>query len=534
MKKHHSTCNPKDHDQWSRRSFIQALGLSGIGSMAFANTNITFSGNSTLSAALAAADSDKILLVIKLFGGNDGLNMIIPINEYDLYAAARPTIKIPETSLIKLTDDKGLNNQMVNLEKLWGEGSMKVVNSVGYPSQSKSHFRGTDAWASAEIESGVYDTGWLGRYFENQYSDYLLSPPESPPAIEIGSIRNIAFDGDENKYSFSVASVASLLSIANTGITYPLENLPDCEYGEKLKFLRSTFNNSYSYADKIYQAYSSSSDYTSGDGYPTDDTNLGESLNLIARLIKGNLGTKVYMVTLSGFDTHTNQVEDQGELLEVLSQAVSYFHEDLKQAGWGDKILTMTQSEFGRRVAENGSSGTDHGSSGPIMLFGEGLNGSSFVGEHASLESSELVSNNLDYTTDFRQVYATILKEWMCVDSTIVDSVVLGESYEGLDLGFTCGGSSTSTSSANTLSSLSYFENENTIIQISATLAQHIVVKLYAITGQEIGTLDNSMMYVGTKTINVNAVFPSLSYGYYIYRLSSNYHVESNKMLIQN
>jgi uncharacterized protein (DUF1501 family) len=533
MKNNTTNCNHEEHELWNRRSFIQALGLSGMGTMAFANQNITFSSTSALAAAIAQSDSENILLIIKLFGGNDGLNMIVPINEYNLYANARPTIKIPETSLIKLTDDKGIPLVMEKLNTMWTEGKMKVVNSVGYPNQSKSHFKGSDAWASAEVESSTYDTGWMGRYYEDVYTDYVFNPPTVPPAIEIGNLRNIAFDGDTNKYSFSVATVSSLQSIANSGINYSMEGLPDCEYGEKLSFLRGSYNNAYRYADKIYAAYNNSTDYTAGDGYPTDNTKLGASLALIARLIKGNLGTKVYMVTISGFDTHTNQVSAQSSLLETLSKSVSYFHEDLTQAGWGDKIVTMAQSEFGRRLNENGSKGTDHGSSGPVMLFGEGLAGNGFIGEYASLESTKLVSGNLNYHIDFRRIYATILKEWLCVNPTTVDNIVLGNYYESLDLGFTCKSLSTNDFTPNqSISIVTYFENDSSMLELKSEIAQHTVIKLYSLQGQEIGTLLNSISNIGTTKMDVKAIFPNLTSGVYIYRMTSNTYKGSGKIMI--
>lgn len=561
MKK--NRCNHKDHELWNRRSFLQTLGLTGLSSMVLANSKIAFATNTQLTNAIDNADNENVLLIIKLFGGNDGLNMIVPVNQYDEYANNRPTIKIPENGLISLSDAYAMPNFMEGLEPMWKEGQMKIVHSVGYEDQSRSHFKGSDLWASAEIESNTQETGWLGRYYDNTLEDYIFTPPDSPVAIEIGSTRNITFDGEETKYSYSVANIDSLKTVAETGKIYSADNIPGCEYGDNVSFLRNTYNSSYIYAGKIHDAYSASTDYTGGvGGYPASTANfgkLGESLNLIARLIKGNLGTKVYMVTLSGFDTHSTQYDTHQGLLTNLSDCVAYFHEDLTNAGWGDKILTMAQSEFGRRVAENGSRGTDHGAAGPVMLFGESLNGSGFVGEHSDL--GDLLRNNLRHHTDFRQVYASVLKNWMCVDATLVDTLVLGSEFQNLELGFQCEGSTgvtdtdteteteTGTETAIDIDEVivntpvdevdtkpfkvyTSYQNDDSIIHIDSNITQHITVTLYDLSGRQISVLDNSLMFEGQKSISINQKSPGLSGGIYLFRVYTNSRVVTKKILV--
>lgn len=530
-------CNHKEHELWNRRSFLQALGLSGMSSMVLANTKIGFATNTQLASAINNVENDNILLIIKLFGGNDGLNMIVPLAQYGVYADARPTIKVPENKVLKLNNKYGLPDVMSSLEPMWKEDKFKVIHSVGYENQSRSHFKGTDLWASAEIDSNVQETGWLGRYYDNVLEDYVMNPPASPVAIEIGSTRNITFDGEENKYSYSVANINTLKNIAKTGKLYASDNIPDCEYGDNVSFLRSTYNSSFTYAQKIQEAYNSSSDYTGGaaGGYPASGAygKLGESLNLIARLIKGNLGTKIYMVTLSGFDTHTSQFNKHQGLLNNLADCASYFHEDLTAAGWGDKIMTMAQSEFGRRVAENGSNGTDHGAAGPILLFGEGLGGSGFVGEHSDL--SDLNRGNLKHHTDFRQVYAGLLKNWMCVDPSIVDTYVLGSEFEELDLGFQC--TSLSTNEVGSITKgfdvFASFEGYDTVITLNSHKTQHVAITLYDLNGRQISVLENSMVFEGKKMININQKVPGLTSGIYIFRLSTNNNMLSKKVLVQ-
>lgn len=534
MKK--NICNQKDHELWDRRSFLKGIGLSGIGAMLFANANISFATNTELTAAINAVDNDNVLLIIKLFGGNDGLNMIVPVNQYDEYANYRPNIKIPESDLLSLSDEYAMPNFMDPLEPMWKEGKMKIVHSVGYENQSKSHFKGSDLWASGEIEATIQETGWLGRYFDNRYEDYLINPPASPVAIEIGSTRNITFDGEENKYSYAVANVSSLQIIAETGKAYASDKIPDCEYGDQVSFLRSSYNNSYAYAGKIHDAYNASSDYTGGTGsYPaTTDAfgNLGDSLNLIARLIKGNLGTKIYMVTLSGFDTHSAQYNTHQSLLTNLSECVSYFHEDLTDAGWGDKIVTMTQSEFGRRVTENGSKGTDHGTAGPIMLFGEGLNGSGFVGEHADL--NDLDANNLKHHTDFRQLYASLLKDWMSVDANLVDTLVLGSEFDTLDLGLQSEAPIDVVDvNLNSLTTYASYDNNDTVIYLESGVSQNVTVSIYSLSGQKLDIVENNMLLESKAQISLGQKLPGLPSGIYIYRVDSNSRPITKKIIVR-
>jgi len=517
-------CNHKDHEAWSRRSFIKALGFTGAGAMTLGSTGITFAQKSKLNAAIDAVDNDRVLIIIQLFGGNDGLNMIIPLNQYDEYANARPTIKIEESDTWKLSDDFAMNNQMQSLESVWKEGSMKIVHNVGYDNHIRSHFKGTDVFNSLEIEE--QESGWLGRHFQEIYPDYATNPIDAPTAIQVGNSNNLAFQGtNDTLYSFSVANVQRLEAIADTGLNYSLTGLPDCTYGDQLRFVRGIVNSSYNYADTIHKAYENSTDYIVDGGYPQDNQ-FADSLSVIARLIKGNLGTKVYMFAVRGFDTHSDQITDQPVLLKDLADAIAYFQKDLDDAGWGDKVLSMCVSEFGRRVFENASNGTDHGTSYPIMMFGSGLDESGFVGEHASLKTDDLINEKyMKHSTDFRSVYATVLKEWMCVDSAVVDDLILKGSYESINLGISCSSIDDVTPEEETslLSSSVVIEDQRSYILLQNGASQHIVIKLYSVSGQEIGLVANDFYNTGMHKIDVqSAIGRRLSTGAYIYKISTN------------
>jgi len=514
-KKNKKDSHAQEHTLWNRRSFIQALGLVGGGTIMLGSTNVTAARPSPLALALSESENDNILVIIRLKGGNDGLNMIVPVYDYDFYAGMRPNIKIPTSDLYMLDPDFGLPNFMSPLQEVWGEGSMKVVHGIGYPDQNLSHFNSSDIWASTE-NLMPEQTGWWGRYFEELYPDYLLNPPAIPPAIQIGSIGNLAFDGYNNNYAFSLANPEQLASIAELGVAHNVTDLPPCNYGDQLGFIRATTNTTFNYAGVIKDAYDSSTNEA-----PYDDRELSRQLAIIARMIKGNLGTKVYLVTLDGFDTHANQNVRQNEILNDLSLAIKHFYDDLAAVGMDDKVLSMTISEFGRRPYENGSQGTDHGAASPMLLFGSGLEGSGFVGEHPSLSVVD-ENENLIYTQDFRTIYATIMKEWMCIDPDTVDAALLGVEYESVDLGFACETLSTNDfSDTSRFAHTAIYPNDRTIIKFNMPFSAHVIIKLYNILGQEVATLKNDYTFAGDHEIDVkNTANTRLHTGQYVYRIT--------------
>lgn len=518
----------QEHATWNRRSFIQALGLVGAGSMTLGSAAISATKPSPLSVALSQVDNDNILIIIRLKGGNDGLNTIVPVYDYATYANLRPTIRHQQSDLLNLDADFAIPNYMNNLESMWGEGQMKVVHGVGYPNQNLSHFRSSEIWASTD-EVNYEPTGWWGRYFEDLYPDYLINPPEDPPAIQIGSIGNLVFEGNDSNYAFSVANPAQLANVAENGTIHDVLNLPDCVYGDKLLFMRSTANTTFIYSQVLNDAYLSATNNA-----PYEDKELSNQLAIVARMIKGGLSTKVYMVTLNGFDNHANQVDDHRELLEDLANSVKNFYTDLADTGMDDKVLTMTISEFGRRPYENGSNGTDHGAASPVMLFGSGLEGSGFVGTHPNLTQWD-ANDNLIPTTDFRDVYSTVLTDWFCLDPGVVDLILLNQTYQSLDLGLNCETLSTSDfSNTSRLFHVPTYKNDRTYIELNMPATAHVDIRLYDIMGREIGTLANEILFQGKQSIDVKASINSrLSYGQYIYRIATGGQFYSKSILIK-
>ncbi len=540
----------EEHKFWSRRSFLQALGIAGSGSMMLGSNMLTASAPSPLSAAIANADTDNILILIRLSGGNDGLSTVIPIDQYDLYANARPNIYIPESKVLKLTDEFGVPSYMNALEPMWGEGQFKAVHGVGYENQSLSHFTGSDIYANTDLTTTGFsglNTGWMGRYFENIYPDYLVNPPASPAAIQIGNFGSLVFQGEETNYAFVTSNIDQLEEIAETGVQYSLDPalFNECMYGDQLRFLRGVANTTYEYSGLIHEAYERGQNQVQ-----YQDNGFARQLALLARLIKGDLGTKVYMISMGGFDTHGNQPLAHERLMSNLSIAINNFYEDIAFTQQDDKVLSMTFSEFGRRIFENGSNGTDHGKAAPTLFFGSGLNGSAFVGEHPSLENPN-GRGNLEYTMDFRDLYATVLAEWLCVPIPLVEQHLLDHPYAPVNLGFNCSGvefpdiaysdepftppnpmdpnaEDPSEELLNAIVHKPFYPTQQTPhIYLEMPFSAHVDIQLYNILGQNVGTIYNEMMFEGSVEINIRERMPShLSTGKYIYRIQ----VQDKKM----
>jgi uncharacterized protein (DUF1501 family) len=539
-----------EHKYWSRRSFLQALGIAGSGSMMLGSNMLTASAPSPLTAAIANAPTDAILILIRLSGGNDGLSTVIPIEQYDTYRNARPNIYLPESKILKLTDEFGIPTYMNSLEAMWGEGQFKAVHGVGYQNQSLSHFTGSDIFANTDLTTTNFtgeNTGWMGRYFENIYPDYLVNPPASPAAIQIGQYGSLVFQGEETNYAFVTSNIDQLEQIAETGVQYSLDDslFNNCMYGDQLKFLRGVANTTYEYSGLIHEAYERGQNQVE-----YQDNGFARQLALLARLIKGNLGTKVYMISMGGFDTHGNQPLAHEQLMSNLSIAINNFYDDIAFTQQDDKVLSMTFSEFGRRIFENGSNGTDHGKAAPTLFFGSGLDGSAFVGEHPSLDDPNS-RGNLEYTMDFRDLYATVLAEWLCVPIPLVEQHLLNHPYNPVNLGFSCSGTEfpeiaysndpptppTPGDPEGTVPDPElldaivhkpfYPTKETPYIYLEMPFTALVDIQLYNILGQNVGTIFNEIMLEGSLEINVRDRMPmNLATGKYIYRIQ----VQDRKM----
>ena len=497
----HGQAHAQDHQNWSRRTFLRQIGIAGATSFMLGKTPLMAITSSPLAMALSAANTDdRILVLIRLKGGNDGLNTIIPLFDYGTYQSGRQNIAIPQNEIINLTGELGMPNTMNSLENMWLDGQMKVVNNVGYENQNLSHFRSTDIWSAAVDASEPAQSGWLGRMLGDQFPDFLTDPPTEPPAIQMGSAGNLVFNNlDGFDMSLNVANPEQLQAIAQTGQLYDPLAVPECHYGEQLSYLRSVANNTFRYAEIVADSFEA------GDNSVQYDNNfLAQQLALVARMIRGGLGTRLYMVVHDGFDTHANQGNSHPVLMNQLARAVSAFHEDLSNGGHGQRTLSMTFAEFGRRIEQNASAGTDHGAAAPLMLFGEGLNGNGSLGGLPDLQNVDN-NGNLQHTTDFRQVYATVLEQWLCIDPNLVDQV-MGESFERLGgLGLTCEAvtNTWTPQDAPGVKLQAYYQGGQLVVSYDLPTASPVDVTLYNMLGQPMKTVFQGYQMGGNQRFSL-------------------------------
>ncbi len=419
-----------------RRKFIKlsaaasAIGLTPFQLQAALKSYLPFEGCPDIS--------NRKLVLINLAGANDGLNTIIPINQYDTYSNLRPTIKVPNSGLNSyITLDStlpenqqiGLNPALTSFKSIYDKSWLRIMQSVGYPSQNKSHFKSTDLYLTGNdgnsLLNGV-DSGWMGRFMELYYANLVIET--FPLAVEIGSSKtSLGFHGeDEHSLALNITGQdpSGFYSILNGLGGVPPTNIPNSDYGKELEFIKNTDALSNQYAQSISSAFNTGQNDVS---YP--DTDISNQLKTVARLISGDLQSKIYLVRLGGFDTHNAQVQGTGDvlgkhydLLTQLSQAIESFMNDLKSQNIGEDVVGLTFSEFGRKAGENGSFGTDHGEIAPMFVFGEPVAGG-VTGINPDLTEATS-SNNYQIQTvqyDYRQTFATLLQDFLGAPNTIID-----------------------------------------------------------------------------------------------------------------
>ena len=377
------------------------------------------------SPSTAAAAADRTLVVVQMAGGNDGLNTVVPFTD-DRYYDLRGDLAVAQNEVLPLDSEVGLHPKLSEFKEFWDEGRLAIVEGVGYPNQSYSHFQSMHIWQTAYREGKQAD-GWLGRYFETldrsqgngfqgMVAGKILPPECSSPHAPIPVVESVSLyqlQGDPRHPAVTLARSQALLKLyASSPREAPyavlLDNTIDAAYKSSLALQQ---------ANKAYEPAAE---------YP--QTSLGKGLKLLAEAITGNLGIKVGHVTIGGFDTHANQKEDQERLLGTLSKALYAFYQDLKGHGKDGDVVVMTWSEFGRRAKSNASDGTDHGSAAPLFILGTPVKGGLY-GERPDL--GYLYNDNLRFTTDFRRVYATVLEQWLGASS---EAVLGGERFDTLPI----------------------------------------------------------------------------------------------------
>ena len=417
-----------------RRKFLKA---SSAMSLPFfvGGTPFTAVGKNKLFDVIGEGN-DKVLVLVQLQGGNDGLSTILPLDQYDNLAAVRSNVLVPESSIIGLNNTVGLSPEMQGMKNMWDDAKLGIIQGVAYPNQNRSHFRSTDIWNTASEPDEFLTTGWMGRYFELNHSAYPDGYPNDecadPFALSIGTIVSETCQGTVSNFSLAVSDPFDPGSV-NLG--EPGDELNNC-YGRELDFVRDIARQTNEYSDTIKSAANLGNNISSK---YDDNSVLAQKLKIVARLISGGLNTKIYVVQLGGFDLHSAQALDgnpsegrQSNLLKELSDSLCAFQEDLVQLGIDDRVVGMTYSEFGRRIRSNESNGTDHGTAAPIIVFGSCIN-PGIIGDNPIIDTQVGVNEGVPMQYDFRSVYATMLMDWFGISENKVREILF-EDFQHLPL----------------------------------------------------------------------------------------------------
>lgn len=404
----------------TRRDFLKTSALVSMGASTVPGFLAT-----TARASQDAKANEKILVVVQMLGGNDGLNTVVP-HGLDGYTNARRALRVPTAQIQKITPEIGLHPNMGGMGKLLESNRLAILQGIGYPNPDRSHFRSMEIWETARTESGALETGWLGRALD-------AAPPTAGgdlPALHVGN------RGSLLAFKAKKADVPSLESLeqyrlqvsgddaAKRASRDAIDGVARLDRGDDplLGFLRRSTLAAYDSSKRLEALAEKPSGATK---YP--NFGLAKRLELVAKIIKAGFNTRIYYTALDGFDTHANQAATHGALLTELSDSIAAFHADLMAAGQADRVAILSFSEFGRRVAENASAGTDHGAAAPVFVVGP-VAKAGLIGDHPKLD--DLDDGDLKHHTDFRRVYAGLLESWLGMPS----EPVLGKGFAPMGL----------------------------------------------------------------------------------------------------
>jgi uncharacterized protein (DUF1501 family) len=420
-----------------RRSFLRQATMGAVLPAFFGKYDVKALANAPWLDGLATTDTDRVLVLVQLFGGNDGINTVVPLDQLSALGTVRNNILLPENRLLALNgvSDAAFHPSLSGFRELFNEKKLSIVQSVGYPSQHFSHFRSTDIWMSASDPFENVYSGWLGRYLQTEFPNFPNNFPNTlmpdPLALQIGAQLTLSAQGEGTPMGMSLSASGEFYDIGDDDDSFPVGGFAAGE----LAHIRQVARQTHRYGDVVKQAHGRGQNLAT---YPAQNA-LADQLKIVARLVKGGLKTRVYLVTLGGFDTHADQVfgndTTQGThatLLQTLSESVTAFQRDLEQMRLNDRVLGLTFSEFGRRVRSNASLGSDHGAAAPLFLFGSRLFGG-ILGTNPTIIPNMDISANLPMQYDFRSVYASVLKDWFCVSDTNL-TAIMGRNFQQLRL----------------------------------------------------------------------------------------------------
>ena len=438
-----------------RRGFLKKLPIAAGSSFMLNSLPISaFAKSAPLHRLAATSDNDKVLILIQLHGGNDGLNSVIPIEQYAEYYQLRPNLAIPDKGkrkyidldgTLSVEDQVGLHPDLSHMKELYDQGKMNIVQNVAYENINGSHFRSRDIWYMGGDYNEYLPSGWMGRLLDHEYpgypGDYPNAEMPDPLGIEIGNGVSLAFHRNNGiPAAISIQNPEQFYDLITSVGGLPPESIANTHYGEELRWIMDMEEKSNQYAGRLKEVYeqgSNSQNVTYPELYPFNapsgriKNRLAPQLKMIARLLSGGVKTKIFLARLGGFDTHAEQVESydatmgtHAALLYHISSSMKAFQDDLKELGIEDRVMTMTFSEFGRRAYSNGSYGSDHGTAAPMFVFGKMVK-PGVTGTNPDLNN--LNNGNLVHQYDYRQVFTSAVVDWLQADSDAVNATMFSD-----------------------------------------------------------------------------------------------------------
>jgi uncharacterized protein (DUF1501 family) len=517
-----------------RRDFVRISSLLGTGVLLKFNgiALSTVQPAGILESMAKSSLNDKILVLIQLHGGNDGLNMVIPINQYGQYYNMRPNIAIPQTGTrhyitldpnLPVNKQVGLHPDMVGSKAMYDDGNMAIIQNVSYENMNGSHFRSRDVWYMGGNYDDYFNSGWMGRYFEHYYPDYPTGYPNAtvpdPLALEMGTGVSLAFHRNQGiPAGLSIQNPDAFYDLINSVGAEEPTNFPPTHAGDEIEYIMQIERQSNNYAERLRDVYDAGTN--SGTVYPdlypyiapsgSLNNPLAPQLKIVSRLISGGIGTKIFLCRIGGFDTHANQVINNNTtmgghaaLMYHISSAVKAFYDDLSNLGLADRVLTMTFSEFGRRAASNASYGTDHGNAAPMLVYGTCLNPGVY-GDNPDLQN--LQNGNIPLQHDYRQVFTSVVKDWFGAPDAAIEHIQF-ENFVSNRVDYVrCKELSVTEIFKENLWLKCYPNPANSSINISYVLKKetkvHIEVK--DISGRTIGTITDAPTVPGEHVLDFN------------------------------
>ena len=569
-----------------RRDFIKRLSWASV-PFTIGGIPLKLMAENPLTRMAQQSTNDRVLVILQMHGGNDGLNCLIPVEAYDEYYSRRANIAIPAKNSVRkmveldstLPSDAqvGLHPDMMAMKQMYDIGRVNFVQGVSYKNNNGSHFRGRDISFMGGSFDDYYSSGWVGRFLQQEFSpqtypdDFPNQEMKDPLAIEMGSDVSLIFHQDGNiPTSISLNDPVAFANLVNQlegfvddGVDprgKPPAFLENSPYGKELNWILGLEEKSEDYAERLFQVYSNSPESTVPypEKYPFNapsgsaNNRLTPQLKLIARLLDGGgaglgVNTKVFLVKVGGFDTHAEQVESydptmgaHAALMYNIATAMKAFQEDLRARGIEDRVLTVTTSEFGRRIHSNGSYGTDHGTGGPMFIFGKGVQ-PGVVGK-----VPDLSKNNVAMQFDYRQIYANILKDWMLVDESIINNEIFFKdfingpkeegtgNYEPLPIASQVI-SATQTDFVSTRFSLNDCypnpANEFTNIDFRINSRDQVSLQLLDSQGRLLKVLVDEVLDAGNHSVRVD--LQHYAEGLYLYKIKSGFLKDTKKLVIK-